>query len=272
MVNDSYALDWLEADYPRKLFSDRLLRGLYYRFLRRAERVTYPRMARLLTNSEHVAKQLIGKYGIESSRVRVTRIGLPEHPPVAGSPLEGSPSVLFVGGNFQRKGLPVLLEAANRIRSFRPGLRIHVVGADRNQPAVEARARALGVGECLTFHGWLPNERVLAMMAGADIFALPSWTEAFGLVYLEAMRAGTPVVATSVGGLQETMQDGEEALFVKPGDAQGLAAAIERIVESPDLAARLSRKGLAASKRFSVANMVAATEKILAEVLSDDGH
>ncbi len=81
------------------------------------------------------------------------------------------------------------------------------------------------------------------------------------------MRAGTPVIATSMGGAKEVFVDGKEALFVDPGDEKGLAMAIEKITSSPNTAYRLSKWGQAAAKRFTVDAMGRATEELFLEAL-----
>ncbi|HDL54313.1 MAG TPA: glycosyltransferase family 1 protein [Proteobacteria bacterium] len=267
MANDSYALDWLDENYPRNLFADRRSRSAYYYFLRWTEKRTYDRLDVLLANSGHVAKSVVSGYGIEKEHVTVINYGLPEWTVPEPLLLDGSPCILFVGGNFQRKGLPVLLEAASALKNHMPGLQLHVVGQDRNQPAMEKLASRLGLRDALEFHGWQPNERVRAMMAGADIFALPSLTEGFGMVYLEAMRVGTPVIATSIGGASEVFGDGEEALFVHPTDVDGLANAIEKIALNQKLANHLRKGGFDAVKRFTVEAMAEKTEHLFLEVL-----
>lgn len=267
MVNDSYALDWLERGYPRRSFKDRKLRNLYYRLLRFVEKRTYHRLNALIANSRHVARAVITGYRLNSRKVNIIYYGLPDCPAFSPVPMKCKPAILFVGANFQRKGLPTLLKAAARLRPRYNGLCIHVVGRDRNQPALESLARKLDITSDVVFHGWQPNDRVRGMMAGADVFALPSLTEAFGLVYLEAMRAGTPVVATTLGGAREVFREGEEALFVAPGDVDGLAEAIEKIITDPKTTSRLQGGGRAAVSRFSVEAMAAATEELYSHIL-----
>ena len=269
MANDSYGLDWLSRGYPRGLFSDRPSRSLYYRLLRAVERRTYHRLDALLANSGHVAKAVSAGYGIDPNKSHTVHYGLAIEPVAAPVPLEGSPAILFVGGNFQRKGLPALLEAAARLRPSLPGLRVHVVGKDRNQSALAEKANQLGLNGAVTFHGWQPNERVRAMMAAAGVFALPSLTEGFGLVYLEAMRAGTPVVATSLGGAREVFCPGQEALFVPPGDPGALAGAILEIATVPETADRLRLRGREAACRFTVEAMAEKTEAVFEAVLQE---
>ena len=267
MINDSYALDWLDVNFSRNIFADRHLRSFYYRFLRGVERNTYRRMDAVVVNGKYVGGKMIDHYRMDPQKVRVSYIGLPDQPPVSPIPLTGSPSILFVGGNFQRKGLPVLLKATVQLLPQFPDVRVHVVGKDRNQHSLVAQARKLGIAESVVFHGLQPNDQVRGMMIGADVFALPSLTEGFGLVYLEAMRAGTPVIATSMGGAKEVFVDGKEALFVDPGDEKGLAMAIEKITSCPDTAYRLRKWGKAAAKRFTVDAMGKATEVFFIDAL-----
>ncbi len=262
-VHDAYALEWLAEGYPRGVFADRGSRTLYYAFLRSVERRTYRRLSALAANSRHVAEAAASGYGLAPEKVAVVPLGLPVREPAPRIPLEGAPALLFVGGNFQRKGLPVLLAAAAELARARPGVRVHVVGRDRNQPAMESLARALGVAANVVFHGWQPNDRVRGMMAGADAFVLPSLTEGFGLAYAEAMEAGTPVVATAAGGAREFFVDGKEAVFVQPGDAAGLARVLERLVSDPAGAARLADAGRRALARLTVEAMAAGTETVL---------
>ena len=95
--------------------------------------------------------------------------------------------------------------------------------------------------------GWLPNADVLALYAGADVVVSPSVIpDAFSRVVLEAMAAGRAVVATAVGGTPELIEDGESGLLVPRHDPAALAAAIERLLDDPALAARL---GAAARRR-----------------------
>jgi len=259
-VNDAYAFEWFQKRYPRYLYSDRLQRSFYYGLLRIIEKRTYPRLNGLIATSHYVAKAVTKSYRLNPKKIRVVYYGLPNCTPASQIELKGYPAVLFVGANFQRKGLPVLLKAASLLKRRFPDICIHVVGKDRNQPALAVQARELGISDSICFHGWQPNHRVLGMMAGADIFAMPSFTEGFGIAYLEAMRVGTPVIATSIGGAKEVFRQDREVLFVNPGEVRELAAAIEIIASDPETADRLRMGGQAASTRFTQDATTEATE------------
>lgn len=262
MVNDAYALDWVRPGYPRRFYSDRFLRGAYYAFLRRLEKSTYPHFDALMANSAYVKREITVGYGMPADEVSIVHYGL-THPPAPESiDLAGKPAVLFIGGNFHRKGLAVLIEATALLAPRLPGIHLHVVGEDRNRPAfVELAARRRVTGR-VTFHGWMPNEAARGMIAGADIFVLPSMTEGFGLVLLEAMQLDTPCVATREGGAREVFQPGLEALFVDPMSAHETAHAIERIATNEAVAAALRENGRLAAARFTPSAMAERTEAV----------
>ncbi len=267
MINDSYALDWMDENFSRNIFADRYRRGFYYWLLRALERHTYCRLDSVVVNSKYVGRKVINNYRIDPKKLFLIYIGLPDQLPIDPIPLSGSPAILFVGSNFQRKGLPSLLKATAQLRPQFPDIRVHVVGKDSNQGHLVRQARKLGIDKSVEFHGPQPNDHVRGMMTGANIFVLPSLTEAFGLVYLEAMRAGTPIIATSMGGAKEVFVGGKEALFVDPEDEKGLAMAIAKITSSPNTAYRLSQGGKAAAKRFTFDAMGRETEKFLLNAL-----
>lgn len=267
-ANDAYALDWLNPDYPRALFTDRRLRACYYWLLRITEFRTYRRFNCLIANSHHVRNRTVQGYRLDPQKVSVIYYGLDACEPVSPSALHGSPSILFVGGNFLRKGLATLLDAVAQLKSSFARIQLHVVGRDANQAVLENQARSLGIFDCVTFHGWKPNSTVQQMMAGATMFVLPSLTEGFGLVYLEAMQAGAPVIATRLGGAHEVFVENTEAAFVAPGSVAELSAAIERIASDRNFAEALCEGGRKAASRFTVGSMVEQTETLWKSILS----
>jgi glycosyltransferase involved in cell wall biosynthesis len=255
-VHDSYALDWTAPDYPRARYPDRLLRSWHYRWLRRHERRTYRGFSLLLANSRHVASAIGDGYDLERGRIRVVRLGLArDDSEPASTTIEGRPAVLFVGTNFTRKGLTELIEACRTLRESHPGLLLTVVGGDRKVRHFESRPGA----DAVRFLPLQPPERVRAMMAAADVFAMPSHVEAWGLVYLEAMRAGVPVVATANGGLGECFEDGKDVVLAAPGDAEALARTLRGIVDDPGRAERIGDAGRAAAAAFTMEKTVSET-------------
>lgn len=132
------------------------------------------------------------------------------------------------------KGIPVLLEAMARL----PDHHLIVGGDGDLRPAYERQARSLGIAPRVRFAGGIPEDDLAAYFTSADVTVLPSTdrTEAFGLVLLESMACGTPVVASSLPGVRTLVMHGETGFLVPPGDAFALAAAIrEAAVHSSEL-------------------------------------
>ena len=172
--------------------------------------------------------------------------------------------LLFVGHEFARKGLRLVIEG---LAICRPAARpiLLVVGADRPGPYRE-RARALGVGERVRFLGLRSD--LCRLYAACDLFALLSNYEAFGLVGLEALASGLPVVTTRVSGMEDYIRDGENGLLVERG-ARAFASALERLLDDPGLFARLKANARPSSAPYDWVRIAQqyreAFERILAE-------
>nr|WP_246256558.1 glycosyltransferase family 4 protein [Isoptericola halotolerans] len=131
--------------------------------------------------------------------------------------------VLFVGNEHDRKGLPLVLEALAHVR----GARLLVVGGDPRMVATaRQRATRAGVADRCTFTGPVPDVR--EALHAADVFCLPSAYESFGLVYLEALATGLPVVSTPVGVVPDVVTDATGRIV--PADALAVASALESVL------------------------------------------
>lgn len=148
-----------------------------------------------------------------------------------------------------QKGFPVAVDAfATLAREF-PDLWFVVIGDGKDRDAIqrlptEVRARVKMIGS-------VPHERLPAYHAGAEVFIAPALgQESFGLVLVEAMAAGVPVVAGDIAGYREVVRDGVSGLLVPPGDARALADAVARVLKDPELAGRLTAAGRARAQDF----------------------
>jgi glycogen(starch) synthase len=147
------------------------------------------------------------------------------------------PYLLGIGRFVPQKGFDVLIDAFARIAAAHPDLDLVLAGEGPERAAFEARARNTGLGERIVFLGGVPAERAFALFRGAAGFVLSSRHEPQGIVVVEAMAAGAPVVATRVGGVPETVVDGRNGLLVDGGDAVSMAAGLQDLLEHPDAAA-----------------------------------
>jgi glycosyltransferase involved in cell wall biosynthesis len=148
--------------------------------------------------------------------------------------------ILYVGSFIERKGINYLLHAMAYVIHKLPQFRLVLIGEGPEGPKLKQLADNLGITEKLVFLGFQPREKVRDWMQRAKLLVLPSIEEAQGVVILEAMACGTPVVASKVGGIPE-MVSPEVGVLVPPGDVKALAAAIEGVLRDPYQWSSMSR-------------------------------
>ena len=162
----------------------------------------------------------------------------------------GDPLILYVGRLAPIKGLETLLDAIALLARRGRRVRLVVVGGDADEPqdgheaGLRARITTLGIGDLVSFAGPQPQETLRTHYVAADVTVLPSHYESFGMVALEAMACGSPVVASRVGGLTTTVRDGVTGFLVAEGDVNALAARLDTLLADPDLRWRLGREGI----------------------------
>lgn len=160
-------------------------------------------------------------------------LGIPDNVPVLG----------YVGRLASEKNVDFLLEVFARVRMRRPEARLLLAGEGPGKPALEQRARALGVAWGIHWAGFLGRRQdLLDCYRAADVFVFASQTETQGLVLLEAMALGVPVVAVPAGGTRQVLAPGQGAL-VAANDVCDFAAKVHAVLDEPDLARELSRSG-----------------------------
>ena len=162
----------------------------------------------------------------------------------------GRPTILFVGRIESRKGIPYLLTAFQTIKERRPDARLVIVGDGGLRPEYEALSHRLGLRD-VHFEGYVEPALLPGYFKHADVFCSPSTVnESFGITLLEAMAAGTPVVATSVNGPGTLGEDGVTGLIVPARDAAALAEALLRLLDDRPYAARLAEAAQTRARRF----------------------
>ena len=252
----------------------RRLRGFYDRLLAGP---TLAAASRLVVQT-HEEERLLRLLHLDLPPVAIVPPGytpLPE--PAAGERafarsfgVEG-PYLLFVGRLASNKGLTTLLEAFAPLARRDPHATLVLVGEDGGMAgAIDRRARELGLVGRVRRLGHVADERLLASAyREARAFVLPSDYEAFGLVLVEALAQGTPVVASRVGGIPEVIEDGRTGLLVPPGSPEPLAEALGRLWDDPELGRRLGGDGRATVvPRYSWDAVAVALERIYREVLA----
>jgi D-inositol-3-phosphate glycosyltransferase len=160
------------------------------------------------------------------------------------------PLVLYVGRLAPIKGLETLLDAVALLERRGRRLRLSIVGGEADEPSdsheaeLRRRIETLGIGDLVGFVGAQRQEALRTHYVAADVTVLPSHYESFGMVALEAMACGSPVVASRVGGLTTTVRDGVTGFLVPEGDVTALAGRLEALLADADLRWRLGREGV----------------------------
>jgi glycosyltransferase involved in cell wall biosynthesis len=259
LVVDSHDYYWLRyyhffcLDFPVRFLLQKY-RAIRYRRL-------YPLIDGLILHGryvfdlyDHPHKYLNFYYGLDYSAI-------------AARPWEErEPLILFVGGDYFRKGLHRLLRAMPLVLKQVPGARLLVIGNDYGY--VKTFAHLLARGLPVEFIYGMPRTELYRTYGRARVFVMPSEIEAIPLVSSEATMAGVPPVLSNAGGNPEIVLDGETGFIVPLGDTPLLAKRIVQCLTDRDLSQRLVRAGQVFLGRFTVAGMVDRLEEIYADVLS----
>jgi len=176
--------------------------------------------------------------------------------------------IIFVGRLVREKGAEILVEAMPEVMAAHPEARFVVAGGGWHGH-LWGRAAALGLGHKIVFTGFLPEVDLPRLYAIAEVAVFPSLYEPFGIVALEAMAAGVPVVTSDIGGFREVVRAGETGLHTWANNPHSLAWGINRVLSDPGLAARLRRAGRREVERhYQWQGIAEQTLSVYREVLS----
>lgn len=207
---------------------------------------------RYIAVSQAAARHLIENKGIPRTKISVIHNGrdLERYHPLGAQEraetrralgLGGDPALLVLARLDDQKGHRFLIDAIGQLVRRWPRLTALFAGDGPLKDALSAQCAALGLGGRVRFLGY--RDDIPRLLAAADVVVLPSLYEGLPLAAIEALAAGRPLVASAVDGTPEVVIDGETGLLVPPADPLALAAAIERILADPPLAARLGEAG-----------------------------
>ncbi len=242
------------------------------------ERIVAGEADRIICASDGEKEMLVQTYGATPSRVNVVpcgvdtlrfrpmkkgrvrcKLGMPEDEPV----------VLYVGRIEPLKGIDVLIRAAAQTDSR---FRLLIVGGDGKDAArkeeLTGLASDVGVAERLTFLDAVPHRDLPLYYNAADVCVVPSYYESFGLVAVEAMACGTPVIASRVGGLKETVLDGRTGYLVPWRCPEPFAERLELLLSNEALRRSMGREARLAAERFRWSEVAARVEDVYHDLVS----
>ena len=213
----------------------------------------------IVTISKYSLEKIENYYGVDAAKVRIVPNGVD---PEKFKPLEDreavkrqfglgdDPCVLFVGSLIPRKGLPFLVEAAEKIVKKYSGTKFVIVGEGPLKNQLLSNLETANLSGNFKFLGNVKEDMLTALYNCADVFALPSIQEGQGIVLLEAQASAKPVVAFDVGGVNEAVRNGETGLLVKRGSSEELADALLKLLSDKALREKMGASG----RRFVTEN------------------
>lgn len=201
----------------------------------------------IVTNSEYSKKE-IASLGIDPLSIFVLPPGMDREKfqilPSSEIELKRQ-KVLYVGNCIPRKGALYLIEAFSQIE--RRDFTLHIVGSPKKNPSyykkLTALVNKLGLTKDIVFHDGVDQEEIKHLYSSSDIFVLPSLKETFGIVLLEAMHYGLPIITTNISAMPELVTDGENGLLVPVANSQVLAEAMSKLIKDPDLRRQMGERG-----------------------------
>ncbi len=224
--------------------------------------------ARITVSSEYLRNMWTSLTGV--SQAAVVKVPMPvgtEH--IMPYEKARSHRLVTIARLSRQKGIHHLIDACGILKSKRRVFTLDIVGDGTERENLQRQVRSLGLSSCVSFHGSVSHDRVAHFLESAAMCILPSIDEGFGVVLLEALACGTPVIGSDSGGIREIIINDKTGLLVPPGDATSLAEAIVRLLSDKKLARKLAKTGhdfvLA---NFSADHVADTTQSMYREVLT----
>jgi glycosyltransferase involved in cell wall biosynthesis len=239
-------------------------------WLARLDAFVNRRLTRVVAVSDAVKDFYIRTQQLAADRIEVIHNGIDlerfrDAKPLARSALGCTDSeriVCAVGSLTEKKGHSVLLRAWSEVVRAQAAARLLLVGDGPLRGELERRVGELGLKDMVRFLG--RRQDVPEILRASDLFVLPSLWEGFGIVVVEAMAAGLPVIASNVDGVGEIVRPEQDGLLVSPGDPAGLAQAVLRVLNDRQFAQQLAGAGAERAARFSIMASAEALQRLYA--------
>lgn len=257
-----YAKDY-PYDWPSRL--------LYYNMNKWKEKMGMQRLDRLIGVCNYTANQIINSYGIDKEKVDVVYNGIDSQAyshqidslwDVMERRPNKSPALLYVGANYQRKGLRAIIKSAPNIVERFPSAKFFIVGYDPHMEKFRETVKRLGLKDHFEFLGNIEKEYLYQLFTSSDLFIMPSLYESFSFALLEAMSFGTPPIAGNVGGSDELITHEENGLLVDPHNHESLSRCICDVLQDEKKWKKMSKDCKETVKKFNIERMVDETVEV----------
>lgn len=234
----------------------------------------------ITANSNHTFRLIQKNIGAQNKFIRIIPMGIDIQEYAGDKPFKNGElkTVLFVGRLIAWKGISNLIKAIKIVQLKNSPVELIIIGEGPKKFELESLANELSISSNIHFYGNITREKLYQSYKSADILVLPSTivdgqTEGLGVVLLEAMASGVPVIGSNTGGITDIIEDGVNGLLVPADEPQALADAIIRILENSDLAERFRKAGLeTVRERFTWDVITDQFVKVYQEILKESHH
>lgn len=226
---------------------------------------------RIIAVSEEMKNDIVKVYGISEKKISVIHNGIDiekyrkmENDEILRRLGVKKPYILFVGRLTRQKGIFELVEAMKRVKA-----RLVLVTGKPDTAEIEAElnAKLKEMDNITWINRMLSEDEIIALYSSAQLFVCPSIYEPFGIINLEAMACGAPVVASAVGGIKEVIQNGKNGILVEPGNVEALVEGIDKVLSDERLREKLIEEGRKRAEEFAWDRIAEKTFLLYQEVL-----
>lgn len=249
-------------------YQDWLIRWSYYTISKHAERHALKNLNHLLACSNAVKESICKNYKISENNISRIYIGVEPNGSLKNTSRSKEPKLLFIGQNAQRKGLPALLKALLILSKQKQHFHLSIVGDNPETRKIytQFQRENSSISHQIELLGNKENAFVRHLLRDG-ILVMPSQMEGFGLVILEAMQEGSPVIAGNVGGIREVIENDENGFLVNPNDEHEIADRIAKLLSDESTVTKFRANGFETVKTFSINRMTAETINVYERML-----
>ena len=274
MVSKRYKIPFVLTYHAGSLMKDRIFIDAIAKIYQLTiEKFTLARANRTITVSEFVKNNYLKEYkekvciispGVDTGRFKPSKNKIEKIPN----------NILFVAQlvkGHEWKGLDYLLESINLIKEDIENIKLTVVGSGNYINHYKDKVNELRIKDNVIFKGRVSDDELVKEYQKANILVLPSYSnaESFGIVNLEAMACGIPIVASKIGGVPDVVKEGENGLLVPPRDSEALADAIIYLLENEDIREKMGKNGREKVEDYSWGRIAEETERVYKRVISE---
>ena len=275
-INDTYPADLQPIAQYFQNYHDWLARWGYYWAVHQLERIYLTGLDAIISNSNFTTQVISHAYPNTAKKVFTIYKSVDSQQFTKALEIRKSanfcqkPVILMVGSNLQRKGIRTIIQAALEVLPKIPDCLFKIAGDDPAVPEFRIMCEQLNIADHIIFLGHQSRDQLLELYSEAAVFILPAITESFGVVILEAMASGVPVIGSNVGGIPEIIRDGINGLMIPPNSPTELAQAIYLLLQNRDMQVQFAKSGIETAQQFSIEKMMIETYQVYSHLLNKD--